>query len=77
MSNVTIGRIPEYSEPLPKNPTPEQRIKWLEKEVKRVKIQRNEYEQDLMKANRELNRVRAELALLENYVNRKDQNPKS
>lgn len=35
----------------------------LSKECKRVKIQRNEYEQELLKANREIMRLRAELKM--------------
>lgn len=45
-------------------------IEVLKEECKRVKIQRNEYEQRLLKSERELNRVSAELKLLENYINR-------
>ena len=35
----------------------------LSKECKRVKIQRNEYEQELLKANREIMKLRAELKM--------------
>jgi hypothetical protein len=35
----------------------------IKKECKRVKIQRNEYEQQLLKANREIIRLRAELKM--------------
>ena len=35
----------------------------IKKECKRVKIQRNEYEQELLKVNRELMRLRAELKM--------------
>lgn len=35
----------------------------LSKECKRVKIQRNEYEQELLKANREIMKLRASLKM--------------
>ena len=46
-------------------------IEHLKAEVRRVKEQRNQYEQELLKVNREVNRLRTDLTLLENYVNRK------
>lgn len=35
----------------------------MQKECKRVKVQRNEYEQELLKVNRELIRLRSELKI--------------
>lgn len=60
----------EYREAFSEQVTPEKRIEWLQKEVKRVKLQRNQYEQTVFKLQKELNTTKAELALLESFINR-------
>jgi len=62
---------PTFYPRLPKNPSDAQLIEWLKQEVRRVKIQRNEYEQRLTAATKELVKVSAELKALEKYINRK------
>jgi hypothetical protein len=54
--------------------TDQQRIEWFQEELRRVKIQRNDYEHELRQTKIELANVKAELALLENYVNRRKSN---
>lgn len=46
-------------------------IDYLTSECRRVKIQRNEYEKELMCANREINRLRSELELVRKNINPK------
>lgn len=53
-----------------KEPTDKELIAILKNEVRRVKIQRNAYEQELFSVNKKLNKVQSELTLLENYINR-------
>lgn len=66
-------KIEKYSE----QDSDAKRIEWLLQEVKRVKRERNDFHMDLLKLRVELNKTKAELTLLESYVNRiKDVNKK-
>lgn len=58
---------------MPKNPTQEELIEWMRGEIKRVKIQRNEYEQELAKANKRINQLSSEVSAYEVYINRTKQ----
>lgn len=60
-----------YFKPDKSKMTDAELIEELKQELRRVKMQRNDYEQKLLMANRELNRVSTELKLLENYINRR------
>ena len=66
--------VPIFLPEKKKNPSDKELIEYLKEECRRVKIQRNEYEQKLMTTTRELNRVQSELKLLENYINRSKSN---
>lgn len=65
----------EYRGAFSEQVTPEKRIEWLQKEVKRVKLQRNQYEQTVFKLQKELNTAKAEVAFLESYINRTKEKP--
>lgn len=45
-------------------------VTYLKLECRRVKIQRNQYEQKLMLANRRINKLEAENKGMENFINK-------
>lgn len=51
--------------------TDAQLIEKLKNECKRIKMQRNLYEENLRRAHKEINRLSVELKLLENHINKK------
>jgi len=60
----------KFQPPKKKNPTDKELIEELKEECRRVKIQRNEYEQKVFSLQKELNKAQSELKLLETYINR-------
>jgi hypothetical protein len=50
--------------------TPDELIDTLKEECRRVKVQRNNYEQELIKMTKRAVKAESELQLLERYINR-------
>ena len=59
----------EYT-PKSKGLPPEELVEILRQAVRRARVQRNNYEQELMKMTKRAIKAETELALLEKYVNR-------
>lgn len=67
---TTIGIMPEIEYQPESEMSDKDLIVKLKNECRRVKLQRNGYEEKLRLANREIIRLSAELKLLEKYINK-------
>lgn len=60
-----------YQMPEKRKLTDAELIEHLRSECKRVKIQRNQYEEKLTVANRKINTLEVELKMYKNYINQR------